>query len=165
MVIGMRHLEEIGMTARTAMSIADLILLKFVGGQPYFHLTFTLLSPYLLSPYFQLRDEGPFAFAGIWDEWGGDKLSIRSCAIITTTANEPLAPIHNRMPVILSPESYDAWLSEDTKLRDMRNLLSPHPASEMKSHPVCSDVNQPKVDEPHLITLVDETLGRNLSLF
>ncbi len=115
--------------------------------------------------YFHIGDEGPFAFAGIWDEWGGDKLSIRSCAIITTTANELLAHIHNRMPVILPPESYDAWLNRDSKLGDIRNLLLPYPASKMKSHPVSSDVNQPKVDEPHLVTLVDETLGRNLNLF
>jgi hypothetical protein len=47
----------------------------------------------------------------------------------------------------------------------MRNLLLPYPASEMKGHPVGSDVNQPKIDEPHLVTLVDETMGRNLSLF
>lgn len=115
--------------------------------------------------YFQLRDEGPFAFAGIWDEWAGDKLSIRSCAIVTITANELLAPIHNRMPVILPPKSYEAWLSVDAKPGQMRNLLVPYPASEMKSHPVGSDVNQPKVDEPHLVNLIDETLGRNLSLF
>jgi len=115
--------------------------------------------------YFQLKDEGPFAFAGIWDEWGGDGSIIRSCAIITTTANELLAPIHNRMPVILSPETFDTWLSGDTKIGDMRELLLPFPSAEMKSHPVGSDVNQPKVDDQHLITLVDETLGTNLSLF
>ncbi len=45
--------------------------------------------------YFQMKDEGPFAFAGIWDQWRGDETSIDSCAIITTTANELLAPIHN----------------------------------------------------------------------
>jgi putative SOS response-associated peptidase YedK len=53
---------------------------------------------------FQLKDQAPFAFAGIWDEWR-DRTRIRSCAIITSIANELLAPIHNRMPVILHPES------------------------------------------------------------
>ena len=48
--------------------------------------------------YFQLIDEEPFAFAGIWDKWRNDKTSIESCAIITTTANELLSPIHTRMP-------------------------------------------------------------------
>jgi len=44
--------------------------------------------------YFQLKDEEPFAFAGIWDKWQGDESAITSCAIITTRANELLAPIH-----------------------------------------------------------------------
>src|SRR5216110_2044366 len=59
--------------------------------------------------YFQMKDESPFAFAGIWDEWQGDGKAIASCAIITTTANELLASIHNRMPVILPSESEDKW--------------------------------------------------------
>src|SRR5689334_25005628 len=57
--------------------------------------------------YFQMKDRAPFAFAGIWDRWQGAGRSITSCAIITTTANEPLAIIHHRMPVILDPEAYD----------------------------------------------------------
>jgi len=48
------------------------------------------------QPYFfQMRDESTFAFAGIWDKWNLDHQSITSCAIITTTANELLAPIHD----------------------------------------------------------------------
>jgi len=47
-----------------------------------------------------MKDESLFAFAGIWDEWQRDDLSITSCAIITTTPNELLATIHDRMPVI-----------------------------------------------------------------
>lgn len=69
------------------------------------------------------------------------------------------------MPVILHPESYDAWLGGDSKVVDLRNLLLPYPASEMKSHPVSNDVNQPKVDHPHLVRRVEEILGENLSLF
>src|SRR6185295_668690 len=61
--------------------------------------------------YFQLKDGAPFAFAGIWDRWRSGDRSITSCAIITTTANELLAEIHTRMPVILRPESYDLWLN------------------------------------------------------
>src|SRR6266542_2478639 len=115
--------------------------------------------------YFQLKDERPFAFAGIWDAWRSDKTSIESCAIITTTANEILLPIHTRMQSILNPESYDEWLSGDAKIEDMRNLLVSYPASEMKSHPVGSDVNQARVDDPHLVTRVEATLGENLTLF
>src|SRR6266404_5366494 len=81
--------------------------------------------------YFQLNDERPFAFAGIWDGWRSDKTSIESCAIITTTANEILSPIHTRMPCILNPESYDEWLSADARIEHMRKLLVPYPPSEM----------------------------------
>lgn len=65
--------------------------------------------------YFQLQDESPIAFAGIWDEWQGNGKVIASCAIITTTANELLASIHDRMPVILRPESQDSWLNGHSK--------------------------------------------------
>jgi putative SOS response-associated peptidase YedK len=115
--------------------------------------------------YFQLIDEEPFAFAAIWDAWRSDKASIESCAIITTTANEILSPIHPRMPCILDPGSYDDWLNGDASLTEMRNLLVPYPSSEMKGHPVGSDVNQARVDHPDLVTRVEPTLGENLTLF
>ena len=107
----------------------------------------------------------PFAFAGIWDTWSNRGDVVTSCAIITTAANELVGELHGRMPAILQTESYDVWLHPSTDLAALKKLLSPFPGSKMKSHPVSSDVNQTKVDEPHLITLVDETLGRNLSLF
>ncbi len=107
----------------------------------------------------------PFAFAGIWDTWSNRGDAVTSCAIITTAANELVGELHDRMPAILQTESYDAWLDPSTDLGALKKLLWPFPGSKMKSHPVSSDVNQTKIDEPHLITLVDETLGRNLSLF
>src|SRR6266550_2221233 len=94
------------------------------------------------QPYFfQMRDESPFAFAGIWDEWQGDEKAIASCAIITTTANELVASIHDRMPVILPSESQDKWLDDESELGTLRNLLAPFPASEMTTHAVSYDVN------------------------
>jgi putative SOS response-associated peptidase YedK len=69
------------------------------------------------------------------------------------------------MPCILDPESYDDWLSGDAKVEDVRNLLVPYPSSEMKSHPVGSDVNQARVDHPDLVTRVEASLGENLTLF
>lgn len=115
--------------------------------------------------YFQLIDEQPFAFAGLWDRWRSDEKSIESCAIITTSANEIVSPIHTRMPCILDPDSYDEWLSGDVEVEDMRNLLVPYPPSEMKSHTVGSEVNQARVDHPGLVTRVEATLGENLTLF
>ena len=56
-------------------------------------------------------NEAPFAFAGVWDTWAKEWLSTVSCAIVTTAANEFLSPIHDRMPVILQPQSYGSWLA------------------------------------------------------
>ncbi|HEU4434211.1 MAG TPA: SOS response-associated peptidase [Pyrinomonadaceae bacterium] len=115
--------------------------------------------------YFQLRTEKPFAFAGIWDRWRGEGRSITSCAIITTAANELLAEIHTRMPVILRPESYDLWLNEHSRSADLKEMLVPFPAHEMMSHAVSYDVNDPKVDDERLIHQVEPQVGANLRLF
>jgi putative SOS response-associated peptidase YedK len=118
----------------------------------------------IAQPYFfQMRDESPFAFAGIWDKWQGGQQSITSCTIITTTANELLASIHDRMPVILPQETYEAWLSG--RLETARDLLRPFPAAAMTSHAVSYDVNHPKIDEDYLVKPVEPNLGVTLSLF
>lgn len=114
--------------------------------------------------YFQMKDQAPFAFAGIWDRWKSEESWITSCAIVTTRANELLAPIHHRMPVIISPESYDLWLADDSRI-PFKELLLPFPASEMISHTVSHDVNDVKVDDPHLVEAVDCFVGVNLRLF
>lgn len=115
--------------------------------------------------YFQMQDKSPFAFAGIWDEWRADGQTIASCAIITTTANELLASIHDRMPVILPSESQDKWLDEESEPRTLRNLLAPFPPSEMISHPVSYDVNHPKIDDEYLTRPVEPNIGVTRSLF
>jgi putative SOS response-associated peptidase YedK len=115
--------------------------------------------------YFQLRDESQFAFAGIWGEWRRDGRSINSCSIITTSPNELLAEIHNRMPVMLTPDAQDKWL-RDSGPEELMKLLVPFPAEEMKSFPVSKQVNQAKIDEPSMvepIELIDEP--ENLRLF
>ena len=77
--------------------------------------------------WFALKGEEPrppFAFAGLWDRWKNeDGKTIESCAILTTTPNERLASIHDRMPVILPPEEFDAWLSERTEHDALTALL------------------------------------------
>ena len=113
--------------------------------------------------YFQMKDGAPFAFAGIWDNWKSERSTITSCAIITTTANELLAEIHHRMPVILGAESYDLWLTGRTP--DAKSLLTPFPASEMTSHRVSRDVNDTKIDDAHLVQQCDADIGVNLRLF
>jgi putative SOS response-associated peptidase YedK len=115
--------------------------------------------------YFQMQDEEPFAFAGIWDTWRTEEKSIQSCAIITTTANELLASIHDRMPVILPLESHELWLDDDFNPVKLMNLLAPFPASEMTSHAVSYDVNGTKLDDEHLVQPVEPNIGITLSLF
>src|SRR6185295_3090156 len=73
--------------------------------------------------YFQMNDESPFAFAGIWDRWRSGNTKINSCAIITTDANEVLRPVHDRMPVILRPGGYEAWLNPQSNPGELKKLL------------------------------------------
>ena len=115
--------------------------------------------------FFQMEDETPFAIAGIWDEWKRDGVSIRSCAIVTTGANELLEPIHDRMPVILAEESCKSWLDPRIHTSELRKLLVPFPATEMKSHPVGSQVSHPEIDNEDLIKRVDVERGTTPSLF
>jgi putative SOS response-associated peptidase YedK len=106
--------------------------------------------------YFQLENEELFAFAGIWDQWEGDGKVIVSCAIITTTANELLAPVHDRMPVILSPLSQREWLRNEAKIAELTALLSPFPAGQMKAHAVSDEVNRATIDHEHLVERCDQ---------
>lgn len=99
-------------------------------------------------PYrFTLKNEEPFAFAGIWeDNHNSDGEKVRTFAIITTTANALVGKIHDRMPVILRPFSEAEWLEDGgTK------LLEPLPAKDMKVYKVSPVLNSARVDEPALI--------------
>jgi putative SOS response-associated peptidase YedK len=105
--------------------------------------------------YFQLQDEAPFAFAGLWDSWQQGDEAIATCAIITTTPNELLANIHDRMPVILSAAAQDAWLHAHIRPAELPTLLLPFPATSMKSHPVSQQVNQAQVEDVSLVEAVE----------
>jgi putative SOS response-associated peptidase YedK len=96
-------------------------------------------SPWL----FQIKGGEPFAFAGIWERWEGGDEPLESCAILTTTPNEMMAPIHDRLPVILSPSDYDAWLDATMNEPDkLAYLYEPFPASEMTMTRVGPYVNK-----------------------
>jgi len=98
--------------------------------------------------YIKLRDGAPFAFAGLWDHWApADGDPVETCTILTTTPNEVLQPIHDRMPVILPSSAYNVWL--DPAMRDVEPLqavLTPYPAKEMTAYPVNTRVNNPAND-------------------
>lgn len=116
------------------------------------------------QPYFfQMQDESQFAFAGIWDRWERGDRSITSCAIITTTPNELLSEIHDRMPVILLASDQEAWLRHDADPRELKTMLAPYPADAMKSFPVSEKVNSALVDEPQLVEPIE--LPEELRLF
>jgi putative SOS response-associated peptidase YedK len=105
------------------------------------------------QPYrFTLPQEELFAMAGLWDEWkneSGEK--IRSFTVITTTANELLEEVHDRMPVILPREAEKAWLSDSLSLNDALHLLRPYNANDMRTYPVSPMVNSPVNNSMELV--------------
>lgn len=99
-----------------------------------------------------LADREPFAFAGLWDHWrqpeGGELLSF---TILTTAANDFLRPIHERMPVILTPETESVWLDPNAKPTELLETLQPYPSELMQYYEVSPQVNSPKNDTPACI--------------
>ncbi|NJN82876.1 MAG: SOS response-associated peptidase [Caldilineaceae bacterium] len=102
------------------------------------------------QPYFiHLADGGPFAFAGLWEQWAGaDGSEMETCTILTCEPNELVASLHNRMPVIVAPEDYEEWLGpgpeqNSKELSLLRHLLRPYPADKMAAYPVSTYVNSP----------------------
>lgn len=110
------------------------------------------ITPTTRQPYaFGLRTETPFAFAGLWDAWREpDGGWLVSYGVITTDANELMASVHNRMPVILKPADYDRWLSRDETARPPLDLLRPFDVDSMTSHPVDPRVGNVRNNEPGL---------------
>lgn len=105
----------------------------------------------------RMRDHKPFAFAGLWDHWhGADGSEIRSCTIITTTPNELMRPIHDRMPAILAEDAHQAWLvAGDADPAAMARLLGPHPADAMEAMDVSRYVNAPGNEGPKCVEPVE----------
>lgn len=102
--------------------------------------------------YFGLRDGGPFAMAGLWDRWDKGDSPLESFTILTTEPNELVAQAHRRMPVMLAPASYDAWLdTSNEQTDDLLPLLAPFDADAMEGYPVSTFVNSPANDSPRCI--------------
>ena len=102
--------------------------------------------------YFRLKADEPFFFAGLWERWEQSGKTLETCTILTTAANDVLAPVHDRMPVILDPDAYDLWLDPAVQRSDdLTALLRPYPAARMTSHPVSLNVNKPAYDSAELI--------------
>jgi putative SOS response-associated peptidase YedK len=97
-----------------------------------------------------LKSHRSFAFAGLWEQWQPPEgEAIESCTILTTEPNELLRSIHNRMPVILSPASYEQWLDPTVQQTEpLKALLRPYPSEELLAYPVSTLVNNPRHDAP-----------------
>jgi putative SOS response-associated peptidase YedK len=109
-----------------------------VGKQPY---------------HLRLETGEPFAFAGLFDVWRGERGErLVSCTILTTAAPKELSWLHERMPVVMDYDHYDRWLDRSTPdVADLTELLTAHPAEGLEIYPVSPKVNRAGVDEPALL--------------
>ena len=93
---------------------------------------------------FEVNEGSLFAFAGIWERWRDRE----TCSILTTTPNAVTATVHDRMPVILDPDSYDLWLDPGMKdARVISDLLRPYAAQFMRCYPVTARINHVSNDD------------------
>ena len=97
-----------------------------------------------------MKGGATFAFGGLWDRWAGPDGAIESCALITTSANALVAPIHGRMPVLIDRSAYERWLDPDASEDELRALLAPFAADLMEAFPVSPRVNGTDVDDADL---------------
>lgn len=100
-----------------------------------------------------MKDERPFAIAGLWEHWQSpDGSEIESCTLLTTGPNDLLKPIHNRMPVILAKEDFDLWLDPGAQHPgEVQPLLRPFTSDKMTFYPVSTHVNNPRNEDPTCI--------------
>jgi putative SOS response-associated peptidase YedK len=117
-------------------------------------------QPYYIVP---AADDDLFLFAGLWERWttrdGGD--AIESFAILTTSANELMATLHERMPVILAPQDASSWLDAASETAKLEALFTPFPSDQMRKYPVSTLANSPRNDSPACIEPSEE-LGTGL---
>jgi len=114
--------------------------------------------------YIQLMNSEVFGVAGLYECWPGLGAvePIETFTIITTFANEMMAKLHDRMPVILAANDHAAWLDSKYENRDeLQRLLKPYPADEMVAYPVSKRVNSPKNNDEDLIERVGPSLMKD----
>ena len=105
------------------------------------------------------RDRRPLALAGLWEHWQDDQGNeLESCVILVRSANEQVSRVHDRMPVIVTPASFDAWL--DTRIQKpqpVETLLAAQQPPALSIYPVSRDVNSPRNDRAALLDPLQET--------
>jgi putative SOS response-associated peptidase YedK len=115
-------------------------------------------------------DHELFAFAGLWSIWrppdaDEEAPKLRSCTILTTVANSVVAPLHDRMPVILERDAEGAWLDPGTPRELLLEMLAPLPAERTSVVPVGPAVNDARYDGPECLAPVDDPANSQASLF
>lgn len=113
-----------------------------------------LKQPY----YFSMKDSAPFALGGVWESWrapNGDIL--RTCCLITTGPNEIMLPVHDRMPVIVSPDDFEQWLTGEQD--EAKALVKPYPIEDMQTWAVSKRVSKSGEDGADLIFPSDNSLS------
>ena len=104
----------------------------------------------LKQPWFiRMKDQEPFAIAGLCESWAHEGSELKTMVVLTTTPNPLVEPINDRMPVILMPGDWDAWL--DPANADIQGLLRPFPAPRMDAYRVGRWVNNPRYDSDRCI--------------
>jgi putative SOS response-associated peptidase YedK len=114
-------------------------------------------QPYAIA----MKDGSPFGIGGLWENWK-DPVSgewIRTFVVITADANELVAQIHNRMPLILAPAEYARWLSHEP---DPHELMRPFPSAPMRMWPISTRVNKPENNDPSIVERIE--LARAVAL-
>ena len=117
-------------------------------------------QPYLIG----MRDGSPFSFAGLWERWKKGETAIETFTIITGEPNSLVVDLHDRMPVILDPADYDAWLTGGDQAA-LQKMLQPFPAQLMTAYPVSTKVNSVKNDTPDVIEPLSSGTESIASLF
>lgn len=108
-------------------------------------------------------DDEPFAMAGLWETWENGEAR-ETVTVITTDSNETIAPIHDRMPVILEPDEESTWLETDDE-DELGALLDPFPDDYTTAYPISTAINNPSNDSPEVIEPVDRPEQSGLGEF
>ena len=117
------------------------------------------------QPYwFRMADERPFLMAGLWDRWidrhAEESNVLETFTILTTAANSLVDEVHDRMPVILSPNDYDRWLVSDSQSpEELMHMFEPYDAGEMRMDAVSTRVNSVHHDDADCVQLVRTLFG------
>jgi putative SOS response-associated peptidase YedK len=115
-------------------------------------------TPHGRQPYYiRVRGGEVYTLAGLWEHFESRETGpVESFTIITTDSNELVRPIHDRMPVILPQEAYDAWLDPANQdVKGLKGLLRPFPADEMDMYPVSRYVNKPQNKDAECVQPVE----------